>query len=52
MPYAPNHHVLHTKEYYLNVTLRLHEIKDDDASEGRLVLRSIKRELITGTFPF
>lgn len=52
MPNAPNHQGLHTKEYYLNVTLRLQAIEDDDASEARLALRGIKQELIAGTFLF
>lgn len=52
LPLAPNHQGLHTDDYYFSVTMRLDAVKDDPASEGRLTLRSIKNELIAGTFPF
>jgi A nuclease family of the HNH/ENDO VII superfamily with conserved AHH len=52
MPYAPNHQGLHTGTYYLNVTLRLDAIKGMSSTAGRTVLKTIKNELIAGTFPF
>ena len=52
MPFAPDHQGLHTRDYYVNVTLRLQAIANDSAAEARLTLREIKGELIAGTFPF
>ena len=52
MPYAPNHQGLHTREYYLNVTLRLDPVAEVSVTAVRTVLKEIKSELIAGTFLF
>lgn len=51
-PNALNHRPLHTNKYYFVVTARLLTVSDEPQAEGRKALRSIKSELLAGTFPF
>lgn len=52
MPNASNHQGLHTEDYYFNVTMQLQAVLGQPVLSARFVLRSIKGELIAGTFPF
>ncbi len=52
LPDATAHSVLHTDRYYLEVYGRLRVVDVEDRRAGRLELRSIKRELVSGEFPF
>lgn len=49
---AHHHQGLHTDDYYFNVEMRLRSILGQPTAIARVVLRTIKNELIAGTFPF
>lgn len=51
MPNAHAHQNMHTFTYYANVELRLIDVADQPAAAVRLTLRTIKGELLAGTFP-
>lgn len=52
MPNASNHQGLHTETYYLAVTMRMFAVADRSGAAGRIVLKTIKGELVAGTFPY
>ncbi len=54
LPNAIKHSGLHTEHYHLEVFARLSQVPRDfeHHERGRLVLRTIKQELIDGVFPF
>ncbi|WP_338845619.1 AHH domain-containing protein [Massilia sp. W12] len=52
LPQALVHQTLHTGVYYLEVNLRLGRIRNQPAQDGRLTLRKIKQEILSGIFPY
>ncbi len=49
---ASKHAAIHTDLYHLNVLARLMPVPGSSPQIGRLALRQIKQELISGVFPF
>jgi hypothetical protein len=55
LPNAIKHSVVHTERYHLEVWFRLNAVARLDAKDrpaGRQALRTIKSELVDGTFPY
>lgn len=52
LPDALKHSKIHTGVYHLAVFDRLAEVRKQPAGVGREVLRGIKAELVSGTFPY
>ena len=52
MPNASKHQGIHTAKYHANVYTELLYAAEHTAQETRLALRSIKSQLLAGTFPF
>lgn len=51
LPHALPHQSLHTDLYYLSVNITLKAADPLDSNDGRAALRTIKAELLNGTFP-
>lgn len=52
LPSASKHAAIHTDLYHVNVLARLMPVPSNSPHDGRLTLRQIKQELISGVFPF
>jgi hypothetical protein len=52
IPNAHGHQGLHTQRYYFTITMRLAKVSQGPKEAGRTVLRTIKSELLSGTFPY
>ncbi len=52
MPNASAHQFIHTLEYYTNVYFDLTNIPSNTQAEVRIALRTIRTQLIAGTFPY
>ncbi len=49
---ATAHQILHTREYYFQINMRLQAVMNLSSAAVRAVLSEIKAELLAGTFPY